>query len=63
MPLFDSLSSGAVQVIRLAKMTSIPTTDDLRYALEEAKKKKSLSSCRLSTRTLARVSRSECNWV
>ena len=40
MPLFDSLSSGAVQVIRLAKMTSIPTTDDLRYALEEAKKKK-----------------------
>lgn len=40
MPLFDSLSSTGPGAHRLSKMTSIPTTEDLRYALEEAKKRK-----------------------
>lgn len=37
MPLFDSL--GTAQSVRLTKMNSVPTTEDLRYALGEAKKR------------------------
>ncbi|MBI2809608.1 MAG: diguanylate cyclase [Candidatus Melainabacteria bacterium] len=37
MPLFDSLSTS--QVHRLPKMNSVPTTDDLRYAIAEGQKR------------------------
>ncbi|MBS1956174.1 MAG: diguanylate cyclase [Cyanobacteria bacterium SZAS-4] len=37
MPLFDSLST--TQVHRLPKMNSVPTTDDLRYAIAEGQKR------------------------
>lgn len=37
MPLYDSL--GTSQFARLPKMTSVPTTDDLRYLVSEAKKR------------------------
>jgi len=37
MPLFDSLSTS--QIYRLPKMNSVPTTDDLRYALAEGQKR------------------------
>jgi hypothetical protein len=37
MPLFDSLSTA--QSYRLPKMNSVPTTDDLRYAISEAQKR------------------------
>lgn len=40
MPLFDSLSAAGSTCHRLAKMKTIPTTDDLRYALDECKAKK-----------------------
>ncbi len=38
MPLFDSFQSGAAQVIKLSRMSSIPTTEDLKYALAESKR-------------------------
>lgn len=38
MPLYHSLSAKNTPSIRLAKMGSIPTTEDLKYALAEAKK-------------------------
>lgn len=37
MPLFDSLST--TQIHRLPKMNSVPTTDDLRYAIAEGQKR------------------------
>lgn len=37
MPLYDSLSTS--QVFRLPKMNSVPTTDDLRYAIAEGQKR------------------------
>ncbi len=37
MPLFDSLSTS--QIHRLPKMNSVPTTDDLRYAIAEGQKR------------------------
>ncbi len=37
MPLFDSLSTS--QIHRLPKMNSVPTTDDLRYAMSEGQKR------------------------
>jgi GGDEF domain-containing protein len=37
MPLYDSLST--TQVYRLPKMNSVPTTDDLRYAIAEGQKR------------------------
>jgi GGDEF domain-containing protein len=42
MPLFDSLNAGSAsaQTHRLNKATNIPTTEELKYAFEEAKKKK-----------------------
>ncbi|HEY9772313.1 MAG TPA: diguanylate cyclase [Planktothrix sp.] len=42
MPLYDALSAGSAQtrqVHRLNKMSTIPTTEDLRYALDESRKK------------------------
>lgn len=38
MPLSDSFSAGSSPVIRLPKMNSVPQTEDLKYALGEAKK-------------------------
>ncbi|MDZ4836386.1 MAG: diguanylate cyclase [Candidatus Melainabacteria bacterium] len=38
MALHGSFSSGAPKSVRLSKMSSIPTTDDLRYALDESKR-------------------------
>lgn len=37
MPLYDSLSTS--QIFRLPKMNSVPTTDDLRYAIAEGQKR------------------------
>ena len=37
MPLFDSLSTS--QIHRLPKMNSVPTTDDLKYAISEGQKR------------------------
>lgn len=38
MPLSDSFSAGSSAFIRLPKMSSVPQTEDLKYALGEAKK-------------------------
>ncbi len=38
MPLHGSFSQGAPKAVRLSKMSSIPTTEDLRYALAESKR-------------------------
>lgn len=40
MPLFDSLGASASQTHRLSKMNSVPTTEDLKYALAEATKRR-----------------------
>jgi hypothetical protein len=48
MPLHDSL--GSSQVVRLPKMNSIPTTEDLKYALAEANKNKGLKTIELPFR-------------
>ncbi len=38
MPLYDSFSAGSQKSIKLSKMSSIPTTEDLKYAVAEAKR-------------------------
>ncbi|MBX9666677.1 MAG: hypothetical protein K2X93_03620 [Candidatus Obscuribacterales bacterium] len=38
MPLYDSFSAGSQKSVKLSKMSNIPTTEDLKYAVAEAKR-------------------------